>query len=323
MSPRPTFTLFLEHEWREGYGKALACHHDGQRWATGRAGVLHLWREERLYQTLPLPGYGGTPLCFSNDGHWLFAGSYRIEWEPGTAHPLHALPQSLIADLHTPLPLDAFQLGAATWQADGSALAVTALYRLPRGLEAAPPYPGPPQRLLLLDGRTGALQRVLWEGESVSPPTTLLLTSEWLAAAGTDIDIWRRVDGERLATLRGHRVGVRSLVLDSSGRQLASTDAAGEARLWDVGSWQEVAVWQAHRGAATSFSFNPALPIVATGGEDGLVRVWHPSATPTLLLDMPQPDRVEGLTFDPSGRHLLVASRFREQQLRRYSLRQP
>lgn len=322
MSPQPAFIISLENEWRDGYGGTVAYHRNGKRWATGQAGVLHLWREETLRQSLPLPGYGGTPLCFSEDGRWLFAGPYRIELGSERAQRLPALSESLVAQLPAPQPPDAFTIGGAAWQPDGSTLALTALYAPPRGLHPSPRYDGPTQRLLLLDGKTGALERVLWEGQELSPPSKLLLTQEWLAAAGTDITIWRRADGERLATLQGHRAGVRALVLDSSGRQLASTDAAGEARLWNVTSWQSLAAWQAHRGAATTFSFNPGIPLLATGGEDGLVRFWHPSATPTLLLDLPQGERVEGLTFDPGGLRFLVASRFRDQRLRRYTMRQ-
>jgi WD40 repeat protein len=45
-------------------------------------------------------------------------------------------------------------------------------------------------------------------------------------------------------------------------------------RLWQTGSWNEVAALEWHLGAIRSLTFSPDSRWLLSGGTDGIVRLW-------------------------------------------------
>jgi WD40 repeat protein len=104
---------------------------------------------------------------------------------------------------------------------------------------------------------------------------------KFLAGAGEDgaVRLWDAVaTGMPFAELRGHTRPVRAVTFTPDGLGLASAADDG-VRLWAVGrirSWQRAVL--THPGAATAATFSTDGKALATGGQDGSVRLWDPAS---------------------------------------------
>ncbi len=96
------------------------------------------------------------------------------------------------------------------------------------------------------------------------------------AAVGTsagDVVVFDDESGKELARLPGHEGRVFALAFAAEGR-LVTGDTAGIVRLWDWETEKILEQADAHRGPVNSVSAEREL--VATGGADGMVRLWNP-----------------------------------------------
>jgi WD40 repeat protein len=100
------------------------------------------------------------------------------------------------------------------------------------------------------------------------------------AASGSAVYVWDLEAGGALRTLEG-RFAVSCLAFSPDGKRLAVGSAgadAGEIALWDVARGREVLTLRGHASAVTSLTFDPAGNRLASGDEDGVVKIWD--ATP-------------------------------------------
>ena len=97
------------------------------------------------------------------------------------------------------------------------------------------------------------------------------------------IQAWWWQSNALLATLDGHHAPLTALNFSPDGVLLASTDQAGELRLWRSGDGKPLMQAAGHSGPAASLAFTPNGEQLATAGQDGLIRLWRIEVTADLL----------------------------------------
>jgi len=87
--------------------------------------------------------------------------------------------------------------------------------------------------------------------------------------------LWQRCQGDERHTLYGHSNGVHCVAFSRDGHRLASGDAAGRVKLWDVDSCQAIATLAVSQSPIVRVSFSADGQALATADERGGVLVWN------------------------------------------------
>ena len=120
------------------------------------------------------------------------------------------------------------------------------------------------------------------------------------------VRVWDPATGQELA--RQSRVPISAgLAFSPDGRILAFAGAS-EIRLWDLVAGEVRKIPTPHLGRITSLAFSPDQKSLASGGDDGVVRLWEPrTGQPLPALDQyrgeslaVEPPRPELVRFDGS-----------------------
>jgi WD40 repeat protein len=150
-------------------------------------------------------------------------------------------------------------------------------------------------------------------------PNELITALAWspdgtrLAVAAGEQIHW--LDGTSLKELRLLSIGAfsRSLVFSSDGLWLAAGSQDGFVRLWQThsldqpsGSLDPAFSLQAHKKGVNQVAFDPSLPLVATGGNDAVARVWDLNSGEQVNQMIGGTFAVPGLAFSPDGVYLAV-----------------
>jgi WD40 repeat protein/serine/threonine protein kinase len=92
------------------------------------------------------------------------------------------------------------------------------------------------------------------------------------ASADGTVRIWDLTEQRCVQVLEGHRGPIRNLALTPDGHIALSAGQDGSVGVWDVVAGRLLCLLRGHSGAVTSVALNGDT--VATGGEDGTVRLW-------------------------------------------------
>lgn len=287
----------------DGGGARLAV--EGAVIAAATDDAVILWRDHQRASTAEAPA-AIDRLRFH--GGELLSAPYVLE-VPGassasTTSSWTALPDlgpALLHDLPGP-PSGQLLVRRADWSADGGELLIYVEHRAPRGIGAS--AAGPPARLLWLD-RARKVLAVPWTGRTFSI-NAVVLGARFAAAGGKQLLVWDRHTRAQVATLDVHTVLIRDLAFSADERLLGSVANDHKVALVDTATWKPTATWDAHDGDATGIAFHPTLPLVATTGQDGQVRVWSLDGTRRAEAALGRPGNA--VAFSPDGKQLLAAT---------------
>lgn len=123
-----------------------------------------------------------------------------------------------------------------------------------------------PQRLMV--GHDTAISAIAWH------PNGMYVFS---ASDETDksIRMWSVVTGACARVFAGHTDHITALECAPNGKILASADLAGNIFFWDLCKGTRIKRSRGHgRGGIWSLSFSMESTVLASGGQDGTVRLW-------------------------------------------------
>ncbi len=160
-------------------------------------------------------------------------------------------------------------------------------------------------RVLQLAGHNAPVMDVAF-----SPNGTLLASASY----DKTVRVWNASSGALLQTLR-HPHWVNRLCFSSDSSRLATSCRDNIARVWNLASASVVCAVEiapatrandhVHCWAVT---LDPAGTILATGGHDGLIRLWDTSTGALEHMLVGHTGRVRALAYSPDGTHLASAS---------------
>lgn len=133
-------------------------------------------------------------------------------------------------------------------------------------------------------------------------------SGEFVFAGAQDNSIQRwHIDSGEKASLAGHRSWISHLVFPNAGPLLVSTAYEGKLTWWDASSTEPhtARTVNAHKGFLRAIAVSPDGKLLATAGDDRIVRIWS-TADGTLVKELAgHENHVYGLGFHPEGKHLV------------------
>jgi WD40 repeat protein/tRNA A-37 threonylcarbamoyl transferase component Bud32 len=320
----------------QGRVRAMAYSHDGRVFATASDDhVVKIWDPSDWRELATLTGHerAVVDLAFSPDGSELFTGSYDgsvRRWDvhglhttgmiwrgPGAVLSLAVAPDgktlaffATIGDLltnHTQLRF----LDLATGKVDARDLPNYVIWSLaysPDGRFLVDA--GGHDHLARLWNPTQRRVRVPLKGHSqetlkvqVSPDGNRVATT----STDETIRVWDPASGQELA--RQSSVRTSSALAFSPDSRILAFANTNEIRLWDMSNQDVRKIPTPHLGPITSLAFSPDQKSLASGGDDGMVRVWDPQTAravqapvqPRGERSIVEPARPELLRFDGSS----------------------
>lgn len=119
------------------------------------------------------------------------------------------------------------------------------------------------------------------DGRAITTALYYLPDGKQFVAGHTDgaLYLFDDVEGSLAATFKPHAAEVTSLAVNKEGDLFASTAADGTLRIYSLKTRALLKEWTAHQGSANSVVFLKSRE-VATGGTDGVIRVWSLDGKP-------------------------------------------
>jgi RNA polymerase sigma factor (sigma-70 family) len=129
--------------------------------------------------------------------------------------------------------------------------------------------------IMIWDADTGKLKRAQerdrFINTAVLSPNSKIMAS---GGGGGDVELWDVESGRRIASLKGHEVGIRSVAFSPDSQTLAAGGPDGKVRLWDVKSGKARDALEGHAAEVYAVAFSPDGKSLASTSQDQTVRLW-------------------------------------------------
>jgi WD40 repeat protein/serine/threonine protein kinase len=136
------------------------------------------------------------------------------------------------------------------------------------------------------------------------------------------VKVWDASHGQEPLALIGHSQPVWGVCFSPDGTQIVSASgtnnarvvnsegaqSAGEAKVWDVASGQEIFTLAGHTGSLTSVAYSFDGTKIASGSDDQTVKLWDSTTGREFLTLEGHADTVTSVAFSSDGQRLVSAS---------------
>jgi WD40 repeat protein len=123
------------------------------------------------------------------------------------------------------------------------------------------------------------------------------------------VSIWDARSGLCIQSFYGHTNAVNDVVFSLAGDTIASCDADGHVKVWDVRMVAERATISLGSQAIHAVGFDRSAQVLAAACDDGVVRVLDSGGAGLEMITSLRghEDSVQDVAFDPTGQYLLSA----------------
>jgi WD40 repeat protein len=98
-----------------------------------------------------------------------------------------------------------------------------------------------------------------------------------------------------------------AVAFSPTGKQLATGDANGEIRLWQVTDWKKLLTFKGHTNWIWSIAFSPDGSTLASASDDKTIRLWDVRSGECRSI-LPHTNRIWSAAFSPDGKTLASGS---------------
>jgi WD40 repeat protein len=232
---------------------------DGKTLATGSFQELTLWDVEKGVPTHRVGGFADrvVAIAFSADGK-LFATGGGAPTEDGEIKIFDAATTKLVTDIKNGHSDTVF---AVAFSPDGKHLATGAADKFVKVFEV----PGG-KFVKSFEGHTHHVMGVGWTPDGKK-----------IASCGADnfVKVWDYEKGEKLRDMQGHQKQVTQLFFVGKTPQFLTVSGDSSVRMWNADNGGNVRQYPGATDFLYSVSASTDGAVVATGGEDGVVRVYN------------------------------------------------
>ncbi len=303
--------------------EAIAFSPDARLLAVGDAeGLIRVWDLSRPAQRLVTPGRLGRRTSLSPDGRWLGLVDEEarlwltdVEKLEAVGSPLSG-PQGASNVVFSPSARLVTVTGGSGWLPIWEVATGAPRVALPLATPVLGAAFSPDETRLVVTTRDGEVQR--WDlagparlepvGQHGEQPGHVAWGPDgrWIATADVSLQIWEPVSGRRAGDPVRHADTVAALRFSPGGETLvaAFANAAIEpstARLYGLPALREVARPLRHGDGVAEVRFSPDSRLVATGGEDNVVQLWHADTGEPFGPALRHAGIVDSVGFDSTG----------------------
>ena len=143
-------------------------------------------------------------------------------------------------------------------------------------------------------------------GIAFDPGGTYLAVAD-ISLFGGSIEIWDVISGQKMLTLAGHEQGTNDVVFISNGTKLISVGQDQLVKIWDVARGVELLVLEDVAPLYT-VTVSPDESLIATGGRDGVAKVWDIEFREIMFTLTGHTDVVSYVAFSPDSKYLATGS---------------